>query len=98
MDQFSTPLADALSALASENYVAFDVPGHKQVSRELSDFFGERCVSLDMNSRKSIDYLCQSRGVIRQAEMLAAEAFGAKSAFFMVGGTTSSIRSAYPLA
>lgn len=92
MDQFSTPLADALSALASENYVAFDVPGHKQVSRELSDFFGERCVSLDMNSRKSIDYLCQSRGVIRQAEMLAAEAFGAKSAFFMVGGTTSSIQ------
>lgn len=33
-----------------------------------------------------------SAPVIGEAEALAAEAFGAKHAFFMVGGTTSSVQ------
>lgn len=91
-DQFLTPLADALKKQADEHIVAFDVPGHKQSSSELAEYFGKRCVELDLNSRKSIDYLCQPHGVIREAELLAAEAFGAKNAFFMVGGTTASVQ------
>ena len=91
-DQFLTPLADALKKQADEHIVAFDVPGHKQSSGELAEYFGKRCVELDLNSRKSIDYLCQPHGVIREAELLAAEAFGTKNAFFMVGGTTASVQ------
>ncbi len=92
MNQNNTPLADALMKQANENYVAFDVPGHKSNDIFLTEFFGEQCVLLDKNSRESIDYLCQPRGVIAEAEKLAAEAFGAKDAFFMVGGTTSSVQ------
>ncbi len=92
MNQNKTPLADALKKQAQENFVSFDVPGHKSNDIALKEFFGEQCVLLDKNSRESIDYLCQPRGVILEAENLAADAFGAKDAFFMVGGTTSSVQ------
>lgn len=92
MNQYSAPLAEALAEQARADFVPFDVPGHKGRADFLSEYFGERCVALDKNSRKSIDYLCQPRGVIREAEQLAAEAFGAAHAFFSVGGTTASVQ------
>lgn len=93
MNQNVTPLADALLRQANDDIQAFDVPGHKNNSSDLVEYFGLKCIQLDKNSRESIDYLCHPKGVILEAEQLAAEAFGAKDAFFMVGGTTSAIHS-----
>ncbi|MDD6033405.1 MAG: aminotransferase class I/II-fold pyridoxal phosphate-dependent enzyme, partial [Oscillospiraceae bacterium] len=75
--------------------VPFDVPGHKRGrgNPELTRFLGEQCMSLDVNSMKPLDNLCHPVSVIREAEQLAAEAFGAASAFLMVGGTTSAVQS-----
>jgi arginine/lysine/ornithine decarboxylase len=42
---------------------------------------------------KPLDNLSHPVSVIRDAEALAAEAFGATNAFFMVGGTTSAVQS-----
>jgi arginine/lysine/ornithine decarboxylase len=42
---------------------------------------------------KPLDNLCHPVSVIREAEMLAADAFGAANAFLMVGGTTSAVQS-----
>ena len=92
MDQREAPLAKALTGMRDRNYVPFDVPGHKCSLSFLNDYFGEKCVALDFNSRKDIDYLCDPRGVILDAERLAADAFGAKDAFFMTGGTTSAVQ------
>lgn len=92
MDQTRTPLAEALKEQIDASFIPFDVPGHKGRLSILSDYFGYDCLALDFNSRKGIDNLCQPRGVIRQAEKLAAEAFGASNALFMVGGTTSSVQ------
>lgn len=74
--------------------VPFDVPGHKRGrgNPELTEFLGEACLSVDVNSMKMLDNLCHPVSVIREAEELAAEAFGAAHAFFMVGGTTSSVQ------
>ena len=74
--------------------VPFDVPGHKrgQGNPELKALLGEACVSNDVNSMKPLDNLCHPVSVIRDAEELAAEAFGAAHAFFMVGGTTSAVQ------
>lgn len=91
-DQHNTPLADALLEEVAKKRLPFDVPGHKGNASYLRDFFGDACVMKDLNSRKDIDYLCEPRGVIRDAEALAAKAFHAKDAFFMVGGTTSSVQ------
>ncbi|MBE6630418.1 MAG: aminotransferase class I/II-fold pyridoxal phosphate-dependent enzyme [Ruminococcaceae bacterium] len=92
MNQKLTPLADALREQLNRAYIPFDVPGHKGNLKALSEYFGEDCLLLDKNSRAGIDYLCQPRSVIYEAEALAAEAFGAAHAFFMVGGTTSSVQ------
>ena len=91
MDQNKTPLADALVANVHRKYIPFDVPGHKGRLQYLCDYFGKKCVAQDLNSRNDIDYLNDPTGVIREAEALAADAFGAENAFFMVGGTTSSV-------
>ncbi len=75
--------------------VPFDVPGHKRGrgNPELVKLLGEQCVGLDINSMKPMDNLCHPVSVIRSAEELAAEAFGASHCFLMVGGTTSSVQS-----
>ena len=94
ISQENAPILEALEKMKSARLVPFDVPGHKRGrgNKELTDFLGERCLSVDVNSMKMLDNLCHPVSVIRDAEELAAEAFGAKHAFFMVGGTTSAVQ------
>ena len=95
LDQHAAPLYEALEKFRKARVVPFDVPGHKRGSGnpELTAFLGERCVGIDVNSMKPLDNLCHTVSVIRDAETLAADAFGAAHAFFMVGGTTSAVQS-----
>lgn len=95
LDQNKAPIYEALENFRDQRVVPFDVPGHKRGrgNPELAAFLGERCVSIDVNSMKPLDNLCHPVSVIREAEQLAAEAFGASEAFLMVGGTTSSVQS-----
>ena len=95
MDQTSAPIFEALEKFRKMRVVPFDVPGHKRGrgNPELVDFLGEKCVSTDVNSMKPLDNLCHPVSVIRDAEKLAADAFGAENAFLMVGGTTSAVQS-----
>lgn len=91
MDQRRTPLADALINNRERECVPFDVPGHKGNLASLKEYYGSKCISLDVNSREQLDYLCQPKSCILEAEELAAEAFGATYAWFMVAGTTSAV-------
>ena len=93
--QKKAPIYEALEAFKKKRVVPFDVPGHKRGrgNPELVQLLGEKCVSLDVNSMKPLDNLCHPVSVIREAEELAAEAFGAASAYLMVGGTTSAVQS-----
>ena len=93
--QKRAPVYEALEQLIKRRVVPFDVPGHKRGrgNPELVELLGEKCVSLDVNSMKPLDNLCHPVSVIKEAEELAAEAFRADHAFFMVGGTTSSVQS-----
>ncbi len=93
-NQEKAPIYEALNEFKSMRVVPFDVPGHKRGkgNRELMEFLGEKCLSVDVNSMKPLDNLCHPISVIKEAEELAAKAFGAAHAFFMVGGTTSSVQ------
>ena len=86
--QKRAPVYEALEQLKKRRVVPFDVPGHKRGrgNPELVELLGEKCVSLDVNSMKPLDNLCHPVSVIKEAEELAAEAFRADHAFFMVGG------------
>ena len=94
MDQSRAPIMEALENFKDMRIVPFDVPGHKRGrgSPELTKFLGQQCMTVDVNSMKPLDNLCHPTSVIREAEELAADAFGAAHAFLMVGGTTSSVQ------
>lgn len=94
-DQTHAPIYEALENFKKMRVVPFDVPGHKRGrgNPELTALLGEACVSMDVNSMKPLDNLCHPVSVIREAEILSAEAFGAAHAFLMVGGTTSAVQS-----
>ncbi|MCO7174943.1 aminotransferase class I/II-fold pyridoxal phosphate-dependent enzyme [Sporolactobacillus kofuensis] len=95
LSQERAPVLEALNRYKSMRVVPFDVPGHKRGkgNRELTEFLGEKCLTVDVNSMKPLDNLCHPVSVIKEAEELAADAFGAKHAFFMVNGTTSAVQS-----
>ena len=95
LNQNRAPIYEALERFRKMRVVPFDVPGHKRGrgNPELTAFLGQQCVGVDVNSMKPLDNLCHPVSVIREAEELAADAFGAAHAFLMVGGTTSSVQS-----
>lgn len=93
-EQKSAPICEALERFRRKRVVPFDVPGHKRGrgNPELVQLLGQQCVGLDVNSMKPLDNLGHPVSVIREAEELTAEAFGASHAFLMVNGTTSSVQ------
>ena len=94
LSQERAPIYEALEEFRKMRVVPFDVPGHKRGrgNPELTALLGERCVGMDVNSMKPLDNLCHPISVIRDAEILAAQAFHGAHAFLMVGGTTSAVQ------
>lgn len=94
LNQDRAPIYEALQEFRRNKVVPFDVPGHKRGrgNAELVKLLGKQCVELDVNSMKPLDNLCHPVSVIKEAELLAADAFGARYAFLMVGGTTSAVQ------
>lgn len=92
--QKNAPIYDALERFRKLHVVPFDVPGHKRGrgNPELVRFLGQQCVGIDVNSMKPLDNLCHPVSIIKEAEELAADAFGAANSFLMVGGTTSAVQ------
>lgn len=93
-NQHRAPIYEGLVNLRKKRIVPFDVPGHKRGrgNPELVELLGEKCVGIDVNSMKPLDNLGHPVSIIREAEELTAEAFGAAHAFLMIGGTTSSVQ------
>ena len=92
LTQQRMPLYEALHTYSQSGVTPFDVPGHKMgaTTNTLQQAFGD-VLGLDVNSMKELDLLSHPQGVIAEAQSLAAEAFGADEAFFLVNGTTIGI-------
>jgi len=94
MDHSKTPLFTALQQHAAGNPVQFHIPGHKKgrgADPEFRSFIGDNALSIDLINIVPLDDLHQPAGVIREAEQLAADAFGADHTLFSVQGTTGAI-------
>jgi len=93
LNQEKVPLLEAMKEYANRDVVAFDVPGHKRSNSIgiLTDYFGEQLMRLDTNSLPVLDNVGNPTGVIKEAQDLLADAYGADVAFFMVNGSTSAI-------
>ncbi|MHB1419397.1 MAG: aminotransferase class I/II-fold pyridoxal phosphate-dependent enzyme [Bacillota bacterium] len=92
--QQRTPIFDAVQGYINSGTIPFHVPGHKQGRGlpEFREYVGDRILAMDLTCLPDLDNICNPLGVIRDAEDLTAEAFGADRAYFLVNGTTSGIQ------
>ncbi|MBM7586673.1 lysine decarboxylase [Bacillus pakistanensis] len=94
MSQYKTPLFTGLIEHSKKNPLQFHIPGHKKgagMDPEFRSFIGENALSIDLINIGPLDDLHQPKGMIKQAQDLAAEAFGADHTFFSVQGTSGAI-------
>lgn len=89
--QERTPLLDALTAYKNQAPAYFRIPGHRferGISERWTKETGTGIFAYDLSEAEGLDDLHDPRGVIREAQELAAEAFGSERAYFLVNGTT----------
>lgn len=94
--QEKTPLFTALLEHSKKNPIQFHIPGHKKgfgMDKEFRDFIGPNALSIDLINIGPLDDLHHPHGIIKEAQELAAEAFGADQTFFSVQGTSGAIMS-----
>jgi arginine decarboxylase len=94
MDHHRTPLFTALVKHAQRQPIQFHIPGHKKgvgMDQEFRAFMGDNVLSIDLINIAPLDDLHQPSGVIKEAQELAANAFGADQTYFSVQGTSGAI-------
>ncbi|RWZ60747.1 aminotransferase class I/II-fold pyridoxal phosphate-dependent enzyme [Halobacillus fulvus] len=94
MNQNETPLFTGLKKHAAKQPTQFHIPGHKGgkgMDDEFRQFIGDSALSIDLINIEPLDDLHHPHGMIKEAQDLAAEAFGADYTFFSVQGTSGAI-------
>ncbi|WP_416151090.1 aminotransferase class I/II-fold pyridoxal phosphate-dependent enzyme [Salipaludibacillus sp. HK11] len=92
--QIKTPLFSGLLEHTQSSPVQFHIPGHKHgegMDPEFKKFIGPNALSIDLINITPLDDLHHPHGIIKEAQDLAAEAFGADHTFFSVQGTSGAI-------
>ncbi len=92
LDQSKTPYFQALLDYVDAGVIPFHTPGHMQgVGMDLAfrEFVGDNICSIDLTPMPGIDDLLQPTESIKEAQELAAEAYGADRSFFLINGSTS---------
>jgi arginine/lysine/ornithine decarboxylase len=91
MNKESAPLYDRLVRHCRERHAGFHVPGHKGgagVDPRGGEFL-RAVMAIDLTEITGLDDLHHPSGVIKEAQELAADCFGAEETFFLVGGSTA---------
>ncbi len=94
IDQQRTPLFSGLLRHINNHPIPFHIPGHKKgnaIDPAFKDFLGENVFKMDLINIEPLDDLHHPQGIIKEAQELAAEAFGADYTFFSVQGTSGAI-------
>jgi lysine decarboxylase len=91
LDQTRAPFFDALQSYAGLDAVPFSTPGHKRgrgAPEEMRALLPD-ALALDIPHAGGVDSTHVSRGLLREAELLAAAAYGGDDARFLVNGSTT---------
>ncbi|WP_051541188.1 aminotransferase class I/II-fold pyridoxal phosphate-dependent enzyme [Caldalkalibacillus mannanilyticus] len=94
LDHNNTPLFTGVVEHAKRNPIQFHIPGHKKgvgMNPEFREFIGENALSIDLINIGPLDDLHHPKGMIKEAQTLAADAFGADHTYFNVQGTSGAI-------
>lgn len=108
ISQYNTPIYNYLRKYARQGMNVFHMPGHKLSGETFTNgnFSEERLpmgmpqelltdvLQLDVTEVEGTDNLHHPEGIIKEAQELAAKAFGADHTFFLVNGSTCGIQAA----
>ena len=86
------PIVEALKTAYNNPTYQFHIPGHTKGLGTLADFrnlVGKKALKVDTTDEfDNLGTLTPATGPIKEAQELAAEAFGAKRTFFLLNGST----------
>lgn len=91
----NVPIIEALERYSRERVARFHMPGHKGngwTENRLARLIGSQVFQFDVTNIPEMDNLHQPQGVIREAERLAAETFGADRTYFLINGSTCGLQ------
>ncbi|NEQ76516.1 MAG: aminotransferase class I/II-fold pyridoxal phosphate-dependent enzyme [Okeania sp. SIO2C9] len=94
LDQNKAPIIQTLKNLTQKSHAPFYAPGHKQgkgIPQALNDLLGKKVFLADLPELPELDNLFAPESVIKEAQELAAETFGALQTKFLVNGSTTGI-------
>ena len=87
------PIVEALKAAYENPSYQFHIPGHTKGGGVLPEFktlIGKKALSVDTTDEfDNLGTLHPATGPIKEAQELAAQAFGAKKTFFLLNGSTA---------
>lgn len=87
------PIVEALKKAYENPSYQFHIPGHTKGNGSLPDFkklIGAKALSIDTTDEfDNLGTLHPATGPIKEAQELAAKAFGAKKTFFLLNGSTA---------
>jgi len=92
LNQEQTPYFKALLEYVDSGVLPFHTPGHMQgrgTDLSFREFVGDNILAIDLTPMPGIDDLLQPIESIREAQELAAAAYGADHTFFLINGSTS---------
>ncbi|MDQ2086372.1 aminotransferase class V-fold PLP-dependent enzyme [Herbivorax sp. ANBcel31] len=87
------PIYNALMKYSNRSPVSFHMPGHKE-GKDSNIPNANELYLMDVTEIPGLDNLHQPEGIIKEAQELAAKAFGADQTFFLVNGSTCGIQAA----
>ncbi len=91
--EIKAPIVEALKQAYENPTYQFHIPGHtkgKAVFKDFRKLIGEKALSIDTTDEfDNLGTLHPATGPIKEAQELAAEAFGAKKTFFLLNGSTA---------
>lgn len=90
--KIKAPIVEALKKAYENPTYQFHIPGHTKGNGSLPEFkklIGKKALSLDTTDEfDNLGTLHPATGPIKEAQELAAKAFGAKKTFFLLNGST----------
>lgn len=93
IQKVKAPIVEALKNAVENPTYQFHIPGHtkgKAIFKDFKKLVGEKVLNLDTTDEfDNLGTLHPATGPIKEAQELAAEAFGAKKTFFLLNGSTA---------
>lgn len=93
INKYNTPIYNYLREYAKQDINVFHMPGHK-LAKGMPQELARDVLQLDVTEVEGTDNLHYPEGIIKEAQELAAKAFGADKTYFLVNGSTCGIQAA----